>query len=195
MWCAHHPHLLLLCLHRCISQAQMGFSAMRSRAWHALNNGRQMTSQLHLMMASADVDTFLMWRAIRAAWFIMGAQVARDLMSHILCIGGWTSSKYKLVLDGNYEYSQFSEDVHLLVGIFKSERTILANRKGSQSNWEDTTSPYNKVVKSAKQHSEMTSAACFYSIKKLLLHTLKVKSLMLLFYAKSCHHHHHLQNK
>lgn len=28
---------------------------------------------------------FLMWRNTRAAWFIMGAQVARDLMSHILC--------------------------------------------------------------------------------------------------------------
>lgn len=57
----HHPHLLLLCLHGCISQAQMGFSAMRSRAWHALNNGKQMTGQLYLMMASADTDAFFFW--------------------------------------------------------------------------------------------------------------------------------------
>lgn len=28
---------------------------------------------------------FLMWRNTRAAWFIMGAQVARDLMSRVLC--------------------------------------------------------------------------------------------------------------
>lgn len=82
----HHPHLLLLCLHGCISQAQMGFSATRSRAWHALNNGKQMTSQLHLMMASADAAAFLMWRNIRAVWFIRGAQVARDLMSHFFAV-------------------------------------------------------------------------------------------------------------
>lgn len=54
----YHPHLLLLRLHGWISQAQMGFSAMRSRAWHALNNGRQMTSQLHLMRASANTASF-----------------------------------------------------------------------------------------------------------------------------------------
>lgn len=54
----YHPHLLLLRLHGCISQALMGFSAMRSRAWHALNNGRQMTSQLHLMMASVAAAAF-----------------------------------------------------------------------------------------------------------------------------------------
>lgn len=29
---------------------------------------------------------FLMWRNTRAAWFIMGAQVARDLMSHICAV-------------------------------------------------------------------------------------------------------------
>lgn len=75
----YHPHLLLLRLHGWISQAQMGLSAMRSRAWHALNNGRQMTSQLHLMMASANVVAFLFMSGnIRAAWFIGGAQVARD---------------------------------------------------------------------------------------------------------------------
>ena len=56
--CSTTPTSLLLRLHGCISQAQMGFSATRSRAWHALNNGRQMTSQLHLMMASADVAAF-----------------------------------------------------------------------------------------------------------------------------------------
>lgn len=41
-----------------------------------------MTSQLHLM-ASANVGACLMLRNIRA-WFIKGAQVGQDLMSHIL---------------------------------------------------------------------------------------------------------------
>lgn len=57
----YYPHLplLLLRLHGCISQAQMGFSAMSSRAWHALNNGRQMTSWLYLTTACAETDFFL----------------------------------------------------------------------------------------------------------------------------------------
>lgn len=57
--CPIYPHLLLLRLHGCISQAQMGFSAMSSRAWHALNNGRQMTSWLHLTTACAETASFL----------------------------------------------------------------------------------------------------------------------------------------
>lgn len=68
----HHPHLFLLCLHGCISQAQMGFSAMRSRAWHVPNNGERMTSQLHMTVtASADMTPFfflfLKWRNMRGS--------------------------------------------------------------------------------------------------------------------------------